>query len=146
MQTDDDDLYTLLNALRPDVILDKKTFKEMQEPNAEINAAARLIRHQANNWRSESAEHLTNAAQTSWGRSVIAENPTYKNVMAQLKGGQTLDRTARIGILHDVEGLHSFAGMINRTRDRIYRMISVCAVLKVFLSTLPLSNKSCMMR
>lgn len=116
VQTDDDDLYTLLNALRPDVILDKKTFKEMQEPNAEINAAARLIRHQANNWRSESAEHLTNAAQTSWGRSVIAENPTYKNVMAQLKSGQTLDRTARVGILHDVEGLHSFAGMINRTR------------------------------
>ena len=66
VQTDDDDLYTLLNTLRPDVILDKKTFKEMQEPNAEINAAARLIRHQAENWRSEAAEHLACAAQTSW--------------------------------------------------------------------------------
>ena len=84
VQTDDEDLYTLLNALRPDVILDKKTFKEMQEPNAEINAAARLIRHQAENWRSEASEHLSCAAQTGWGRSVIEDNPTYKNVMAIL--------------------------------------------------------------
>ena len=116
VQTDDDDLYTLLNTLRPDVILDKKTFKEMQEPNAEINAAARLIRHQAENWRSEATEHLSCAAQTSWGRSVIEDNPTYKKVMEQLKGAQPLDRTARVGILQDVESLHSFAGMINRTR------------------------------
>ena len=94
VQTDDDDLYTLLNTLRPDVILDKKNFKEMQEPNAEINAAARLIRHQVENWRSEAAEHLSCAAQTSWGRSVIEDNPTYKKVMEQLKGAQPLDRTA----------------------------------------------------
>ena len=84
VQTDDDDLYTLLNTLRPDVILDKKTFKEMQEPNAEINAAARLIRHQVENWRSEATEHLSCAAQTSWGRSVIEDNPTYKKIMEQL--------------------------------------------------------------
>lgn len=116
VQTDDDDLYTLLNTLRPDVILDRKTFKEMQEPNAEINAAARLIRHQAENWRSEAAEHLSCVAQTSWGRSVIEDNPTYKKVMGQLKSAQPLDRTARVGILQDVESLHSFAGMINRTR------------------------------
>lgn len=116
VQTDDDDLYTLLNTLRPDVILDKKTFKEMQEPNAEINAAVRLIRHQAENWRSEAADHLSYAAQTSWGRSVIEDNPTYKKVMEQLKSAQSLDRTTRVGILQDVESLHSFAGMINRTR------------------------------
>ena len=116
VQTDDDDLYTLLNTLRPDVILDKKTFKEMQEPNAEINAAARLIRHQAENWRSEAADHLSCAAQTSWGRSVIEDNPTYKKVMEQLKSAQSPDRTTRVGILQDVESLHSFAGMINRTR------------------------------
>lgn len=116
VQTDDDDLYTLLNTLRPDVILDKKTFKEMQEPNTEINAAARLIRHQAENWRSEAADHLSCAAQTSWGRSVIEDNPTYKKVMEQLKSAQSLDRTTRVGILQDVESLHSFAGMINRTR------------------------------
>ncbi len=87
----------------------------MQEPNAEINAAARLIRHQVENWRSEAAEHLSCAAQTSWGRSVIEDNPTYKKVIEQLKGAQPLDRTARMGILQDVESLHSFAGMINRT-------------------------------
>lgn len=116
VQTDDDDLYTLLNTLRPDVILDKKTFKEMQEPNAEINAAARLIRHQAENWRSEAAEHLFCAAQTSWGRSVIEDNPTYKKVMEQLKSAKSLGRTDRVGILQNVESLHSFAGMINRTR------------------------------
>ena len=116
VQTDDDDLYTLLNTLRPDVILDKKTFKEMQEPNAEINAAAQLIRHQAENWRSEAADHLSCAAQTSWGRSVIKDNPTYKKVMERLKSAQSLDRTTRVGILQDVESLHSFAGMINRTR------------------------------
>jgi len=116
VQTDDDNLYTLLNMLRPDVILDKKTFNEMQEPNAEINAAAALIRHQSENWRSMAAEHLSCAARTSWGRSVIANNPTYKNIITKLKGTQPIDRTTRVEILQDVEELHSFAGMINRTR------------------------------
>ena len=88
----------------------------MQEPNAEINAAARLIRHQAENWRSEAAEHLACAAQTSWGHSIIEDNPTYKNVMATLKSAQPIDRATRVGLLQDVEGLHSFADMINRTR------------------------------
>ena len=78
VQTDDEDLYTLLNALRPDVILDKKTFKEMQEPNAEINAAARLIRHQAEKLAFRGFGAFVPAAQTGWGRSVIEDNPTYK--------------------------------------------------------------------
>ena len=84
------------------MILDKKTFKEMQEPNAEINAAARLIRHQAENWRSEAADHLSCAAQTSWGRSVIEDSPTYKKVMGQLKSAQSLDRTARVLVLQSI--------------------------------------------
>lgn len=114
----------------------------MQEPNAEINAAARLIRHQAENWRSEASEHLSCAAQTGWGRSVIEDNPTYKNVMAKLKSAQPIDRTTRVGLLQDVEGLHSFSGMINRTRRQDIQNDFVCVVRRVFRSILPRSRRS----
>ena len=46
LQNSNYDLYTLLNLLRPDVVLDKDTFNTMSEPNAYINNLLRIVRNQ----------------------------------------------------------------------------------------------------
>ena len=43
LQTSDDDLFTLLNVLRPDVVIDKQTFNMMSRPNVHISEAAKAI-------------------------------------------------------------------------------------------------------
>ena len=37
LQTGDNDLFTLLNVLRPDVVIDKDTFVTMSKPNEYIS-------------------------------------------------------------------------------------------------------------
>ena len=44
LQNSNNDLYTLLNLLRPDVVIDKDTFLRMSEPNAYINNLLPAIR------------------------------------------------------------------------------------------------------
>lgn len=44
LQTSDDDLFTLLNVLRPDMVIDKPTFNMMARPNGHISACASIIR------------------------------------------------------------------------------------------------------
>lgn len=116
VQTSEDDLYTLLNLLRPDIVLDKKTYSTMTEPNIAINAAIRSIRQAGTDWIAETLGHLKNAADTSWGRSFLADNPTYKKSVGLLTRESEISREQRISLLGDVEGLHTFASMINRTR------------------------------
>ena len=41
VQLGDDDLFSLLNLLRPDLVIDKPTFTRMAEPNPAINARGR---------------------------------------------------------------------------------------------------------
>ena len=49
LQTSDDDLFTLLNVLRPDVVIDKQTFNLMSRPNAHISQVSSLIRRAGEN-------------------------------------------------------------------------------------------------
>lgn len=46
LQNSNNDLYTLLNLLRPDIVIDKDIFKTMAEPNAYINRLLRTVRNQ----------------------------------------------------------------------------------------------------
>lgn len=57
LQTRDDDLFTLLNVLRPDVFFDKPTFNLMARPNVHISAASSLIRRAGENWQEPAQEH-----------------------------------------------------------------------------------------
>lgn len=116
VQTSEDDLYTLLNLLRPDIVLDKKTYSTMTEPNIAINAAIRAIRHAGTDWIDETLGHLRTAADTSWGRSFLVSNPAYKKSVELLSSGTAISRDQRVALLGEVEGLHTFASMINRTR------------------------------
>ena len=117
LQTGDDDLFTLLNVLRPDVVIDKKTFGVMSRPNEFISQAVHLIRAAQDNWASDASEALLNVRKTQWGDNVIAENPLYDDILIRLEK-ENISREERVKLISDIESLHSFATIINRTRRR----------------------------
>ena len=117
LQTGDDDLFTLLNVLRPDIVIDKRTFSMMSMPNAYIAKCTKLIRSADDNWQEKSVQELLQVRKTQWGDSVIAANPLYDSILARLHQ-EEISREERIRLLSDVESLHSFSTMINRTRRR----------------------------
>ena len=113
IQLGDNDLFTLLNLLFPDVVIDSAAFTAMAEPNVHINKAISLLR--SGRPEQEALEELREAAGTNWGRNVIAPNPAYSNSVALLEKGVT-DREQRLSVIAEIESLHSFSRMINRTR------------------------------
>lgn len=117
LQTGDDDLYTLLNVLRPDVVLDQKTFAMMSRPNEHISKAIHIIRAAEDSWEGTAARALAGVKKTQWGEDVIARNPLYADVLGRL-GRERISREERIRLISDIESLHSFSTMINRTRRR----------------------------
>lgn len=115
VQTGDDNLYTLLNLLRPDVVTDPGTFQLMGRPNPYINKAAHIARLAQDGWQREALLALEEACNTQWGSRVIRNNPRYQAVREVL-AQPTVSREERVGLISDIESLHSFSGMINRTR------------------------------
>ncbi len=117
LQTGDDDLFALLNVLRGDVVIDKKTFEVMAKPNAFISSCVHCIRSANNGWQEKALKELQGVLGTSWGVNVIAKNPTYLKVLGVLQKDE-ISREERVQLISDVESLHSFGTMINRTRRR----------------------------
>lgn len=117
LQTSDNDLYTLLNVLRPDIVVDKDTFDMMSRPNANISRAAHLVRALDDNWNEKAAQELLDLQKTQWGDNVVAENPLYNAILQRLEC-QEIDREERVKLISDIESLHSFGTMLNRTRRR----------------------------
>lgn len=117
LQTGDDDLFTLLNVLRPDIVIDQKTFAMMARPNEYISRAVRIIRATEDGWAEAAIKELLKVRRTQWGDHVIAENPLYDDIMIRLEKNE-ITREERVKLISDIESLHSFATMINRTRRR----------------------------
>lgn len=117
LQTSDNDLFTLLNVLRPDIVIDKKTFAMMSKPNSYISQAIHTIRTAAEGWAHEAITRLQGVQKTQWGDNVIAENPLYDDVLTRLEAKE-IRREERIKLISDIESLHSFGTMLNRTRRR----------------------------
>ena len=111
------DLFVLLNVLRPDLILDEESFNHMAEPNPFINQAVDAARAQEREWARTAKESLDQAANTSWGQSILNANPEYKRIKSQLSTGR-ITPEERIQLITDMEALHTFSGIINRTRRR----------------------------
>lgn len=111
------DLFVLLNVLRPDLVLDEESFNHMAEPNPFINQAVDAARAQEREWAQIAKESLDQAAQTAWGRSILNANPEYKRIKSQLTDGR-ITPEERIQLITDMEALHTFSGIINRTRRR----------------------------
>ena len=114
LQTSDDDLFTLLNVLRPDMVIDKPTFNMMARPNGHVSACASIIRRAGENWKEEALEELKGILETQWGENVIAANPTYASMIQTLQQ-EKITREERVKLISDVESLHSFNSMLNRT-------------------------------
>jgi ATP-dependent helicase HepA len=117
LQTSDDDLFTLLNVLRPDMVIDKATFNLMSKPNAHISACSSIIRRAGDNWKAEALEELRQVLDTQWGENVIGANPVYAEAIQTLQQ-EKVTREERVKLISDVESLHSFNTMINRTRRK----------------------------
>lgn len=117
LQNSNNDLYTLLNLLRPDVVIDKDTFNTMSEPNAHINNLLRVIRNQKEDWREEGRKEISGILESTWGRSVIQHNPNFEKIYDFIEKEENT-REEKVEIISMIEGLHSFNGLINRTRRR----------------------------
>lgn len=117
IQMGNKDLYVLLNLLRPDLVIDRDTFEHMVEPNPFINEAVVSIRTQKENWQKSAISSLGSAAETNWGRSILKENPEFKEIIELLQTKEISQET-RIRLITQTENLNSLSGIINRTRRR----------------------------
>jgi ERCC4-related helicase len=117
VQMGSNDLYTLLNLLRPDLVIDPETFQHMAEPNPFINKAVNLARSGGENWKEGAIEALQGAAETAWGKSILRNNPGYRALIEEL-GHDSVSRADRVALVRQMEGFHSFSRLINRTRRR----------------------------
>ena len=117
LQTSDDDLFTLMNLLRPDVIMDKDVFRMMSRPNEFIYRCSHAIRGAGEGWQEVAIAELTNIKSTQWGENVIAKNPLYADIIGRLEKPE-ITREERVKLVSDVESLHSFNTMLNRTRRK----------------------------
>ena len=117
LQTSDDDLFTLLNLLRPDVVIDKQSFTMMARPNPFLSQASHLVRAAKENWKSEALDALNQVLATQWGENVISKNPKFEEIRSVLQQ-ETITREERVKLITDIESLHSFNMMLNRTRRK----------------------------
>ncbi len=117
VQLGSNDLYTLLNALRPDLIIDTASFEQMAEPNPHINKAIGHCRSAREGWQKQARLELAGVAQTEWGRLFLREAPSFQNIFDGLQADSISDAD-RINLIRELEELYTFSPLINRTRRR----------------------------
>ncbi len=117
IQLGNHDLFVLLNVLRPDFILDQESFRHIAEPNPFINEAVHHARIQEPGWTQRAAQALNQATATPWGQTMLRANPELNRIKNQLAEGRVATDN-RVQLITDIEALHTFAGVINRTRRR----------------------------
>ncbi len=117
LEMSSNDLYVLLNLLRPDLVRDFHTFEVMTAPNPAINAAAALARSAREGWPQAASSQLEQAARTPWGILTIQGDPTFDGVMDTLRRPE-ISQLERISVIRQIEQMHTLSGIINRTKRR----------------------------
>lgn len=117
VQLQDDDLFVLLNMIRPDLIIDRTTFRDMADPNAFINAASTIVRGYKNGWQGEAKKQILAAVDTNWGRKVFRDNPIVQRILNVLSQRE-VSVEERVQLISDIENMHTFSNIISRTRRR----------------------------
>jgi SNF2 family DNA or RNA helicase len=117
VQLGSDDLFTLLNVLRPDLVLDRPSFAQMAEPNSHISDAVRHCRRAEQGWQLEALACLDKAADTRWGKLFLRDSLPFREICHRLRTGDLGD-VDRVGLTRSVEELYTFSSLINRTRRR----------------------------
>ena len=65
----------------------------------------------------QALEALEMAAETPWGQALLRDNPAFQRLFEELGDEQCSDQE-RVAYIHDMEQLHTFSHLINRTRRR----------------------------
>jgi superfamily II DNA or RNA helicase len=117
VQLGSNDLFTLLNVLRPDLIIDRPSFEHMAAPNRFINSAVQHCRSAAPDWQAQALADLDQIASTEWGRLFLREDPSFQSIYDRLQTPD-LGNRERVGLIREIEELYTFSSMINRTRRR----------------------------
>lgn len=117
VQLYDKDLYVLLNILRPDLIIDQKTFGDMAEPNEYINKASAVVRGFGDRWQETAMNLMNRASNTEWGRKIYTGNPVFERIIRTLSQ-HSVTPEERVQLISDIENMHTFSNLINRTRRR----------------------------
>jgi ATP-dependent helicase HepA len=117
IQLGDNDLFTLLHLLRPDVLPNRQAFEQMSEPNPHINTAIEAARAARPNWQTASRVAIGQAATTAWGQGVMTADPCLQQAH-DLLDADAMDAEARLTLIRQLENLYTFAPLINRTRRR----------------------------
>jgi ATP-dependent helicase HepA len=117
IQLGDNDLFNLLQLVRPDLLPSRRDFDHMAEPNPHINAAIEVARNASPGWMTVAREHLAFALRTNWGLSVLSADPRVQPLLDSLDQ-QEIRTEDRLKVVRDLEALYTFAPIINRTRRR----------------------------
>jgi ERCC4-related helicase len=117
IQLGDNDLFNLLQLVRPDLLPSRRDFDHMAEPNPHINAAIEIARNAKPEWISSAREKLGLALRTNWGASVLSADVKVQPLLDTL-AQQELQIEDRLKVVRDLESLYTFAPIINRTRRR----------------------------
>ena len=113
IQMGNQDLFTLLNVLRPDLVIDRPSFDFMAEPNPHIHAAANYLRSAADDGQQNALTELKSAA----GCCSFIETPDFQRVLDALAEPEISPAT-RVALIRDIERFSTFDSLINRTRRR----------------------------
>lgn len=117
VQLGSSDLYTLLNVLRPDLIIDENSFHSMAVPNKYSNEAIHILREASRGWQKKALTQLKEMSETEWGRMFIRETPLFQEVYDSLAEPNNSDEI-RVSTIGKLEELNTFSPLINRTRRR----------------------------
>ncbi|MFM8445071.1 MAG: DEAD/DEAH box helicase [Methylococcus sp.] len=117
IQLGNNDLFNLLQLLRPDVITSRGDFDAMAEPNPALNKAIEAARAAKPNWKERVFDYLHEALATAWGQGVLAGDPKTQQIMDLLLSDDE-STEARLTSIRLLETLYTFAPFINRTRRR----------------------------
>lgn len=113
IQMGNQDLFTLLNVLRPDLVMDKASFEFMAEPNPHIHAAANHLRSAVSDGQQNALAELKMAA----GCFPSIETPDFQRVLDTLDEPEISPAT-RVELIREIERFSTFDSLINRTRRR----------------------------
>ncbi len=117
VQTKSEDLFVLLNTLRPDLIIDRNSYRTMMEPNQYITRAVKIMRQNQPGWHENAKDAVLEVLTTEWGSVIAQNNPSYKAVIEDLSK-DLITNEQRVKLISEVEDLHTLSGVINRTRRR----------------------------
>jgi len=117
LQTDSQDLFTLVNLLRDDLVPTEHDFAQMLEPNHFLYEAVEAARAGQDEWQDDVHRALHGALNTAWGALVMKEDPRVK-LVGDLLSCEASDARARIRVVRTLEDLNTFSSIVTRTRRR----------------------------